>query len=116
MTSKERREKGMLFIADDNDWVEMKRARQLTQKLNNMDRCDFEGINAIVRELFGKADESTFLNPNPFPIGKIWFGFFWFGAGVHKGFTQNTSKTGFKHSILHSCCCLLEKHMEVHNV
>ena len=20
-------------------------------------------------------------NPNPFPIGKIWFGFFWFGAG-----------------------------------
>jgi hypothetical protein len=27
MTSKERREKGLLFIADDSDWVEMKRAR-----------------------------------------------------------------------------------------
>ena len=29
-----------------------------------------------------------------------------FGAGVHKGFTQNISKTGFKHSILHSLACL----------
>ena len=63
MTSKERREKEMLFIADDNDWIEMKRARQLTQKLNNIDRCDFDGINSIAKELFGKADESTFLNP-----------------------------------------------------
>ena len=63
MTSKERREKGMLFIADQNDWLEMKRARALTQKLNTIDRCDFQGINALVRELFGQADESTFLNP-----------------------------------------------------
>lgn len=63
MTSKERREKGMLFIADDNDWKEMKRARKLTQELNTVDRCDFERINKLVRELFGRADESTFLNP-----------------------------------------------------
>ncbi len=53
MTSKERREKGMLFIADDKDWA----ARQLTQALNNIDRCDFEGIYSLVKELFGKADE-----------------------------------------------------------
>ena len=63
MTSKERRERGMLFIADDADWVEMKRARELTQKLNTIDRRDFAGINALVRELFGGADDSTFLNP-----------------------------------------------------
>ena len=63
MTSKERRERGMLFIADDQDWVEMKNARRQLQKLNNMDRSDFSGINSLVRELFGKADESTFLNP-----------------------------------------------------
>lgn len=63
MTSKERREKGMLFIADDQDWVEMKNARRKLQRLNNMDRSDFPGINSLVRELFGKADESTFLNP-----------------------------------------------------
>ena len=29
-----------------------------------------------------------------------------FGTSVHKGFTQNKSKTGFKHSILHSLPCL----------
>ena len=63
MTSKERRESGMLFFADDNDWIEMKRARKLTQELNTIDRRDFKGINALVRELFGKADDSTFLNP-----------------------------------------------------
>ncbi len=63
MTSKERREMGLLFIADDQDWVEMKNARRKLQRLNNMDRSDFLGINSLVRELFGKADESTFLNP-----------------------------------------------------
>ncbi len=63
MTSKERREKGMLFIADDDDWIEMKKARKLSQELNTIDRCNFEGINALVKELFGRADESTFLNP-----------------------------------------------------
>ena len=63
MTSKERREKEMLFIADEADWVEMKRARKLTQALNTADRADFDGIHAIVSELFGKSDETTFVNP-----------------------------------------------------
>lgn len=63
MTAKERRERGLLFLADESDWAEMKRARRLTQALNTIDRDDFEGINAIVRELFGRADETTFLNP-----------------------------------------------------
>lgn len=63
MTSKERRENGMLFIADDNDWIEMKKARRILQKLNSVDRSDFSSINHIVQELFGKADETTFLNP-----------------------------------------------------
>ena len=63
MTGKERREKGLLFIADDQDWGEMKNARRQLQKLNKMDRSDFLAINSLVRELFGRADESTFLNP-----------------------------------------------------
>ena len=50
MTSKERREKGMLFIADEKDWVEMKNARYLTQKLNTIDRRDFEEINLLARD------------------------------------------------------------------
>ncbi len=63
MTSKERRESEMLFIADEADWAEMKRARRLTQELNTADRADFAKIRAIVNELFGKSDETTFVNP-----------------------------------------------------
>ena len=63
MTSEERRENEMLFIADEADWVEMKRARRLTQALNTADRADFDGLRAIVNELFGKSDETTFVNP-----------------------------------------------------
>ena len=51
MTSKERREKGLLFIADEAVWEEMKRARRLTQELNTADRWDFDKIRAIVNEL-----------------------------------------------------------------
>lgn len=63
MTSKERREKELLFIADDNDWEEMKRARRLTQALNTADRSDFERLRSIINELFGRSDETTFVNP-----------------------------------------------------
>lgn len=63
MTSKERREREMLFIADNNDWVEMKRARRLTQEINTSDRADFEKISELINELFGKSDETTFVNP-----------------------------------------------------
>ena len=27
-------------------------------------------------------------NPNPFPIWKIWFGLYWFGAGNRTGFSR----------------------------
>lgn len=63
MTSKEKRERGMLFVADESDWGEMKRARRLIRKLNSADTSDFEAVRAIVRELFGKSDPTTFLNP-----------------------------------------------------
>ncbi len=63
MTSKERRKKGMLFLADEADWEQMKAARRLTQKLNTVDRSDFETIRSIINELFGKSDETTFVNP-----------------------------------------------------
>lgn len=63
MSNTERREKELLFIADDDDWVEMKRARVLTQELNTVDRSDFTKIRGIVGQLFGKSDETTFVNP-----------------------------------------------------
>lgn len=63
MTAKERREREMLFIADECDWAEMKRARRLTQALNTADRSDFAKIRTLVNELFGVSDETTFVNP-----------------------------------------------------
>ncbi len=63
MSTLDKRDQELLFIADEDDWVEMKRARRLTQRLNAMDRSDFEGIRAVVNELFGASDETTFVNP-----------------------------------------------------
>lgn len=58
----ERRDKGILYISDNAVFEEQKRARRLTQKLNTMDRSDFDGIRAVVKELFGKS-EDAFVNP-----------------------------------------------------
>ena len=58
-----RRDQGLLYISDDKVFEQQKRARRLTQQLNTMDRSDFEGIAAVVRELFGKTGEDAMLNP-----------------------------------------------------
>ncbi|MBQ8578309.1 MAG: sugar O-acetyltransferase [Clostridia bacterium] len=63
MSNTERREKGLLFLADDDDWAEMKHARRLLWKMNHTDTTDFDGIRAIANELLGKSDETTFINP-----------------------------------------------------
>lgn len=62
MNNIERREKGMAYIADDQVMEQMKRARRLTQKLNTMDRADFEQLQEVVKELLGKS-EGAFINP-----------------------------------------------------
>jgi len=62
MTNQERRDSQMLYISDPSVMNEQKRARRLTQQLNTMDRSDYEGIAAVVKELFGKSD-NAFVNP-----------------------------------------------------
>ena len=62
MNNQERRDKGMAYIADDACWAEMAVARRLCQKLNTMDRSDFEGLKAVARELLGSS-ENAVLNP-----------------------------------------------------
>ena len=62
MTNSERRDKGMLYISDEAVMQEQAAARRLTQKLNTMDRADFEGLKAVVKELLGKSDGAT-INP-----------------------------------------------------
>lgn len=62
MTNKERRDAQIAYISDETVYDEQKRARILTQKLNTMDRSDFEGITAVVQELL-QTDETPFINP-----------------------------------------------------
>ena len=62
MTNQERRNSGMLYITDDAVMEEQAFARRLTHKLNTMDRSDYKGIQAVVRELLGKSD-NAWINP-----------------------------------------------------
>lgn len=62
MTNRERRDLEMAYISDDTVYEEQKRARILTQKLNTMDRSDFQGITAVVQELL-QTEETPFINP-----------------------------------------------------
>lgn len=62
MTNKERRDKEILYITDDAIMEEQAVARRLCQKLNTMDRSDFEGLKSVVRELLGKSD-NAWINP-----------------------------------------------------
>lgn len=57
-----RRSKSMAYISDKSVMDQQKKARELTQKLNTMDRSDFEGLQAVVKELLGKC-ENAWINP-----------------------------------------------------
>lgn len=62
MTNIERRDLGLPYISDNEVFEEQKKARVLTQKLNTVDRSDFDAIGKIVKELLGKSD-GAFINP-----------------------------------------------------
>ncbi|MCI6004608.1 MAG: sugar O-acetyltransferase [Blautia sp.] len=62
MNNIERRDKGMPYISDDEIFKQQKPARVLTQKLNTVDRSDFDAISKLVKELLGKS-ENAFINP-----------------------------------------------------
>ena len=62
MDNRERRDMEMAYIADAAVNEEMRRCRKILQKLNFMDRSDFEGVAAVVKELLGKS-ENAWINP-----------------------------------------------------
>ncbi len=62
MNNIERRDLGMAYIADEAVMEEQKRCRKILQRLNTADRSDFEEIERIVKDLFGKS-EGAFVNP-----------------------------------------------------
>lgn len=79
MTNRERRDLQLPYISDESVYEEQKRARMLTQKLNTMDRSDYEGITAVIQELL-QTEETPFINPpfycdygNHIKVGKNFF-------------------------------------------
>lgn len=62
MTNKERRDAQMAYISDESIMEEQKICRRKLQKLNFMDRSDFEEIERVVKDLLGKS-EGAFINP-----------------------------------------------------
>ena len=78
MRNIERRDQQILYISDESVMEEQKKCRAILQKLNFMDRADFEGIAATVKELLGSSD-SAFINP-PFYCD--------YGSHIHVGKTS----------------------------
>lgn len=62
MDHRERRDRELPYISDEAVMEEQKVCRRILQRLNMMDRSDFEGISEVVKELLGKS-EGAFINP-----------------------------------------------------
>ena len=57
-----RRDAGLVYISDEAVFEEQKKCRRILQRLNFMDRADFDGIAAVVRELIPGAEDAV-INP-----------------------------------------------------
>ena len=62
MNQIERRDAQLPYISDDSIFEQQKVCRKILQRLNTVDRSDFDAINKIVKELLGKS-EGAFINP-----------------------------------------------------
>ena len=62
MDNIERRDREMAYISDESVMEEQKVCRRILQRLNTVDRSDFDEIGKIVKELLGESD-GAFINP-----------------------------------------------------
>ena len=62
MDNIERRDREIAYISDESVMEEQKACRRILQRLNTVDRSDFDEIGRIVKELLGKSD-GAFVNP-----------------------------------------------------
>lgn len=62
MNNIERRDAEMAYISDDAVMEQQKVCRRILQKLNTIDRADFDEIGRLVESLLGKS-EKAFINP-----------------------------------------------------
>ena len=63
MDMRKRRDMQLLYITDEAIMAEQSVCRKKLQKLNFMDRSDFDGIAETVKDLFGKAGKECVVNP-----------------------------------------------------
>ncbi len=71
MKNTERRDRGLVYISDDEVYEQQKITRRITRELNTTDTSDFEKIKELITELFGKVGENCFVNP-PFQCDYGW--------------------------------------------
>ena len=62
MDNIEKRDLELPYISDEAVMEEQKVCRRILQRLNMMDRSDFDGIAKVVKELLGRSD-GAFINP-----------------------------------------------------
>lgn len=62
MDMRKRRDMQLAYVTDESVMAEMANCRKILQKLNFIDRSDFDGIAKIVKELLGKS-EQAWINP-----------------------------------------------------
>ena len=63
MDMKKRRDNQLAYITDDAVMKELRECRKKLQKLNFMDRSDFEGVEETVKGLLGKTGKDCMINP-----------------------------------------------------
>lgn len=62
MNNIKRRDLELPYISDEAVMEEQKVCRKILQRLNTVDRSDFDAISKIIKELLGKS-EDAFINP-----------------------------------------------------
>ena len=63
MDMKKRRDMQLLHVTDEAIMEEQSVCRKKLQKLNFMDRSDFDGIAKTVKDLLGKTGKDCVINP-----------------------------------------------------
>ena len=63
MDMKKRRDMQLFYVADEAIIEEQSVCRKKLQKLNFMDRSDFDGVAETVKDLFGKTGKDFTVNP-----------------------------------------------------
>lgn len=63
MTNAERRDKGMVYIGDDQVFAEMAECKKKLKKLNNLDRWEYEQINLATKEVIPNSQNIFVIPP-----------------------------------------------------